>query len=142
MHHSERCQYWDWPDKFVLRRPRFDTGLSAETAVDLTDGSNLYYTRARAQMDDKNAISTTDSNELGFTYTAGNITASLFSNSVDIAKLKSAQYSSNNTLSARVQREATTGDSPQVNSLGGPAAGPQTLPVAFSGMRRTMVSSV
>ena len=50
----------------------FDTRLATKTTANLTEGSNLYYTTARADSDAKNAISVTDAGGGGsLSYSAG-----------------------------------------------------------------------
>lgn len=50
----------------------FDTRLATKTTANLTEGSNLYYTTARADSDAKNAISVTDAGGDGsLSYSAG-----------------------------------------------------------------------
>ena len=52
--------------------------LATKTTDNLTEGTtNKYYSSTLAQADAKIAISSTDSTEIDFTYTTGNITASL-----------------------------------------------------------------
>ena len=65
--------------------------LTTKTTNDLIEGTtNKYYSSILAQADSKLAISATDSTEIDFTYTAGNITASLKAGSIAITKLTSS----------------------------------------------------
>ena len=84
--------------------------LATKTTDNLTEGTtNKYYSSTLAQADAKIAISSTDSTEIDFTYTSGNITAILKANTIDISRLKTAQVDTANTLSTLVKRDATTG---------------------------------
>ena len=79
--------------------------LNADMIPDGT--TNKFYTSEKAQTDAKLAISSTDSTEVDFTYTAGNITASLKDNSIDISRIKTAQIDTANTANTLVKRDAT-----------------------------------
>ena len=84
--------------------------LATKTTDNLTEGTtNKYYSSTLAQADAKIAISSTDSTEIDFTYTSGNITAILKANTIDISRLKTAQVDTASTLSTLVKRDATTG---------------------------------
>ena len=64
--------------------------LASKTTDNLTQGTtNKYYSSTLAIADAKTAISATDSTEIDFTYTGGNITASLKDNSVPLSRLVS-----------------------------------------------------
>jgi hypothetical protein len=66
----------------------FNTDLATKTTDNLTQGTtNKYYSSALAQADAKTAISVTDSAEIDFTYTSGNVTASLKTSSIANTKL-------------------------------------------------------
>ena len=79
--------------------------LATKTTDSLTQGTtNKYYSSTKAQTDAKTALSATDSTEIDFTYTAGNITASLINNSIDVSRIKTAQISNLNVASSIVQR--------------------------------------
>ena len=75
------------------------------TTSDITEETNLYYTSTKAQADAKIAISSTDSTEIDFTYTSGNITAILKDNTIDISRIKSTQISTANTANTLVHRD-------------------------------------
>jgi hypothetical protein len=80
--------------------------LTTKNTNDLTEGTtNKYYSSVLAQADAKIAISSTDSTEIDFTYTSGNITAILKDNTVDISRLKTAQIDTANTAKTLVKRD-------------------------------------
>ena len=80
--------------------------LTTKTTNDLIEGTtNKYYSSVLAQADAKTAISSTDSTEIDFTYSAGNITASLKNNTIDISRLKTAQIDTANTANSLVKRD-------------------------------------
>ena len=84
--------------------------LTTKNTNHLTEGTtNKYYSSTLAQADAKIAISSTDSTEIDFTYTTGNITAILKDNTIDISRIKTAQIDTANTLSTLVKRYPTTG---------------------------------
>ena len=61
--------------------------LTTKTTNDLTEGTtNKYYSSVLSQSYSKIAISSTDSTEKDFTYSAGNITAILKANSISLSK--------------------------------------------------------
>ncbi len=68
----------------------FSGAVNGIPTAKIPEGTNLYYTTARTLTDAKTAISATDSTEIDFTYTTGNITASIKDNSVDISRIKTA----------------------------------------------------
>jgi len=62
--------------------------IATKTTDNLTQGTtNKYYSSAQAILDAKTAISATESTEIDFTYTSGNITASLKDNSAPLTRL-------------------------------------------------------
>ena len=63
----------------------------------ITESTNLYYTSARAITDAKTAISPTDSAEIDFTYTSGNIIASLINASIANGKLANSSITLGST---------------------------------------------
>ncbi len=71
--------------------------LNTEYISDATR-TNKYSSSTLAQADAKIAISSTDSTEIDFTYTTGNITAILKDNTIDIGRLKTAQLATANTV--------------------------------------------
>jgi hypothetical protein len=88
----------------------FDTG-------DLTEGSNLYYTEARvsANIDVSantsarhNAVTVTDSSEIGFTLTGQDITATIKSGSIDESKLDTSVNTSLDLADSAVQDVVTS----------------------------------
>jgi hypothetical protein len=80
--------------------------LTTKTTNDLIQGTtNKYYSSTLAQADAKIAISSTDSTEIDFTYTTGNITAILKNNTIDISRLKTAQIDTANTANTLVKRD-------------------------------------
>ena len=82
--------------------------LTTKTTNDLIQGTtNKYYSSVLAQADAKIAISSTDSTEIDFTYSAGNITAILKDNTIDISRLKSAQIDTANTANTLIKRDAS-----------------------------------
>ena len=74
----------------------------------MTEGTtNKYYSSILAQADAKIAISSTDSTEIDFTYSAGNITAILKNNTIDISRLKTTQIDTANTVNTLIKRDAS-----------------------------------
>jgi hypothetical protein len=71
--------------------------------------TNKFYISAKAQTDAKLAFSATDSTEVDFNYTSGNITASIKNNSVDVSRIKTAQISSYSAANSIVQINAPSG---------------------------------
>jgi len=79
--------------------------LSTDNIPVGSSNTNKYYSSTLAQADAKIAISSTDSTEIDFTYTAGNITAILKDNTIDISRLKTSQISTANTANTLVLRD-------------------------------------
>ncbi len=64
--------------------------LNTDDIQESANPTNKYYSSVRAQAGAKTAISATDSGEIDFTYSGGNITASLKTGSIANTKLTSS----------------------------------------------------
>jgi len=118
----------------------FNTDLNTKTTDNLTQGTtDKYYSSTQAQTDAKTAISATDSTEIDFTYTAGNITASLINNSIDISRIKTSQLSNYSVANSIVQRDGSGSFS--VNALSASSINTSFLSLNYNGVSGTYLKA-